>query len=97
MILARRRWRVFAPVTTLQAMRFAWVLALVLAACETPTTKGSPGTTSPNLDAAVFQECTTVCWRPSDCAVAYSSDDICPPGFLCGLRFRCIPDGGGGD
>jgi hypothetical protein len=93
MTLARRRWRVCAPLSELR--RFAWVLAL--AACSPSTAKVSPGTTPRNLDAAVFQECTTVCWRPSDCAVAYSSDDICPPGFLCGLRFRCIPDGGGAD
>jgi hypothetical protein len=48
----------------------------------------------PPADAFVYNECSTICLRPSDCAVAYSSGDICPPGFLCALRFSCTPDGG---
>jgi hypothetical protein len=81
-----------------KAMRLvAFALALALAACETAKSSVSPGTTPRALDGAVFQECTTVCFRPSDCAVAYSSDDICPPGFLCGLRFHCVPPDSGTD
>ena len=38
---------------------------------------------------AIFQECTSVCVRPSDCAMAFNDDGICPPGFLCALRFSC--------
>jgi hypothetical protein len=45
-----------------------------------------------DLDAAVYQECSSVCVRPSDCAQAYNDDGICPPGFLCALRFNCNPD-----
>ena len=42
-----------------------------------------------NADAAVFQECDSVCIRPADCALAYNDDGICPPGFLCTRRFTC--------
>ena len=42
-----------------------------------------------DADASVFQECTSICIRPSDCAQAYNDDGICPPGFLCSLRFTC--------
>jgi hypothetical protein len=45
-----------------------------------------------DLDAAVYQACTSVCVRPGDCAQAFNDDGICPPGFLCALRFSCNPD-----
>ena len=38
---------------------------------------------------AVFQECDSLCFRPSDCAQAFNDDGICPPGFLCATRFSC--------
>jgi hypothetical protein len=38
---------------------------------------------------ATFQSCTSVCVRPSDCAMAFNDDGICPPGFLCATRFSC--------
>src|SRR5689334_10219649 len=44
---------------------------------------------APNYDAAVFQECDSVCVRPGDCAMAFNDDGICPAGFLCALRFQC--------
>jgi hypothetical protein len=50
----------------------------------TPVTGGNP-----DRDASVYQECTSVCIRPSDCAQAFNDDGICPPGFLCSLRFSC--------
>jgi hypothetical protein len=40
-------------------------------------------------DGAVFQECSSICLRPGDCAIAYPDGSICPPGFLCALRFMC--------
>jgi hypothetical protein len=40
-------------------------------------------------DAIVYESCTTVCLRPSDCAIAYPADDYCPAGFKCALRFSC--------
>ena len=52
----------------------------------------TPPSQNPNLDAAVFQECSSVCIRPTDCAQTYNDDGICPPGFLCATRFTCNPD-----
>jgi hypothetical protein len=46
-----------------------------------------PGGPTRNPDAAVFQECTSVCVRPGDCVRTYNDDGICPAGFLCALRF----------
>jgi hypothetical protein len=43
----------------------------------------------PDRDASVYEECDSLCIRPSDCAPAYNDDGICPPGFLCALRFTC--------
>jgi hypothetical protein len=43
----------------------------------------------PDRDASVYEECDSICIRPSDCAQAYNDDGICPPGFLCSLRFTC--------
>jgi hypothetical protein len=43
------------------------------------------------LDGSVYHECSTVCYRPGDCALAYSSGNICPAGFLCALYFHCVP------
>jgi len=54
------------------------------------TPPGAPG--QQNLDAAVYQACTSVCIRPGDCAQAFNDDGICPPGFLCATRFTCNPD-----
>jgi hypothetical protein len=71
---------------------FALVLALFLGAgagaCSSRT--GVPTQPhQPNLDAAVYQECDSICIRPGDCAQAYNDDGICPPGFLCALHFTC--------
>jgi hypothetical protein len=63
------------------------------ASCETRrTTTPLPGGGPPDRDAAVFQECTSVCRRPRDCAQAFPDDGLCPPGFLCALRFNCTTD-----
>jgi len=72
---------------------FALVVALLMGACSLRT--GAPPPPPPpgsNSDAAVFQECTSVCVRPGDCAQAFNDDGICPPGFLCALRFTCSTD-----
>ena len=72
------------------------VLALVMGAgagacaVKAGTPPGPPR--QQDLDAAVYQECTSVCVRPGDCAQAFNDDGICPPGFLCALRFTCNPD-----
>jgi hypothetical protein len=42
-----------------------------------------------NLDGPAFEECSSICLRPSDCAIAYPDGNICPQGFLCSLRFSC--------
>ncbi len=46
----------------------------------------------PMFDGAVYQECDSLCLRPGDCAQAFNDDGICPPGFLCALRFSCSSD-----
>jgi hypothetical protein len=74
---------------------FALALALTMSAgagaCSSRTGAPTPPH-EPNLDAAVFQECDSVCLRPGDCAQAFNDDGICPPGFLCALRFSCSSD-----
>lgn len=61
----------------------------VVAGCHlsggaTPSVGGQP-----DRDASVYEECDSICIRPSDCAQAYNDDGICPPGFLCSRRFTC--------
>jgi hypothetical protein len=51
-----------------------------------------PGGGGGDVDGAVYQSCTSVCRRPGDCAEAFPDDGICPPGFLCALRFSCSTD-----
>ncbi|MCU1283435.1 MAG: hypothetical protein JWM53_6981 [bacterium] len=72
------------------------VLALVMGAgavaCKSPAGTPPCPPRQQDLDAAVYQECTSVCIRPGDCAQAFNDDGICPPGFLCALRFTCNPD-----
>jgi hypothetical protein len=74
----------------------ALVLALGLgagtSACKEPQSGIPTAPSPPNRDAAVFQACTSVCIRPGDCAHAFNDDGICPPGFLCALRFQCSTD-----
>jgi hypothetical protein len=69
--------------------------ATALLGCSTPTSSGLPQ--APIGDASVFAECFTRCLRPSDCAVAFPDDNICPPGFRCARTFQCVGDGGAGD
>jgi hypothetical protein len=70
-------------------------LALLLVsgagACAQKTGTGTAGQRM-DTDAAIYQECTSVCVRPGDCAKAYNDDGICPPGFYCSLRFNCSTD-----
>jgi hypothetical protein len=81
----KRRGGVFAFVRVALLMS----VAAGVGACSTRTGTpvGMPG--QQNLDAAVYQACTSVCLRPSDCAQAFNDDGICPPGFLCATRFSC--------
>ena len=75
------------------ALRLALGLAAVLGAgCPTKPTTSLPGGGPYDRDAAVFQSCTSICRRPGDCAEAFADDGICPPGFLCALRFTCGSD-----
>jgi hypothetical protein len=66
-------------------------VAFVVAMGGCGTNAGAGGDLGVNgaLDAAVYQECSSICLRPSDCAIAYPDGTICPPGFLCALRFHC--------
>jgi hypothetical protein len=74
---------------------FALVLALLVGAgAGACNTKSPIGVGPPRMigDAAIYQECDSVCVRPGDCAMIYNDDGICPAGFLCALRFSCNPD-----
>ena len=66
-------------------------LMLLLSGCPKPG-PSAPGGGPPNFDAALFQECDSVCIRPGDCVRAYNDNGTCPPGFLCSLRFTCPTD-----
>jgi hypothetical protein len=71
---------------------FALVLALLMGAGASACTSHSAVPIPPhqqNFDAAVYQECDSVCIRPGDCAKTFNDDGICPPGFLCALHFTC--------
>ena len=73
----------------------AWALLVgaSVGACTQKTGTGNGQPQGPlNNDLALYQECTSVCVRPGDCALAYNDDGICPPGFFCALRFTCNPD-----
>jgi hypothetical protein len=71
-------------------------LALLVGAgaggCVAKTQMGGSGPGRSVGDAAIYQECDSVCVRPGDCAKIYNDDGICPPGFYCALRFSCNPD-----
>lgn len=73
---------------------FALAVALVLSAGGACTSKSGTNVVPPQqmFDGAVYQECTSVCVRPTDCAKTFNDDGICPPGFLCATRFSCNPD-----
>lgn len=73
------------------ALALALVLGAGAAACKR-TTVGIPGGGPQSFDAAVFQECTSVCIRPGDCAQTFNDDGICPVGFLCALHYSCSRD-----
>jgi hypothetical protein len=81
------RWRGGAVARRGRATALAvLLLALAGGGCSktrTPVPAGPPR----NPDAAVFQECDSVCVRPGDCARAFNDDGICPAGFLCVLRY----------
>jgi hypothetical protein len=78
-------------------MRAALWIALSMTGCGAASSPASPTGAQHDVDASVYLECSSYCVRPSDCAIAYSTDDRCPPGFLCALAFRCVGDGGAGD
>lgn len=69
-------------------------LALFAPACSPSGNRADASAPSLDDGGAVFSSCTTLCYRPGDCAVAYPDDDVCPAGFLCSSRFRCVTDGG---
>jgi hypothetical protein len=61
-----------------------------LAGCNSqPTFDLGAVTDGGNHDALVFQPCTSVCYRPADCAVAYPDQGLCPSGFACSRTFSC--------
>jgi hypothetical protein len=70
-----------------------WILLLaVCAGCpSTPSGSSPPNQQQRDRDASAYQECSTLCLRPGDCAVAYNDDEICPVGFRCALTFSCTP------
>jgi hypothetical protein len=77
-------WRGGAFAVALLLLLSCGGLACHLRGSAPPTPGGNP-----DRDASVYMECDSVCIRPSDCAKAFNDDGICPPGFLCSLRFSC--------
>ncbi len=74
-------------------MRAIWLLVVVLVAgCQTAASTPIDARAPQDLDAAVFQECTTVCLRPGDCAVGFPDNGTCPAGFRCARTFQCGRD-----
>jgi len=66
----------------------------LLGACGSPgTPDGSAALADGGVpDGIAYEQCTTYCLRPADCALTYPSDDLCPSGFLCAARFSCSAD-----
>jgi hypothetical protein len=73
-----------------------WLLLAALTGCSTHQ-GSSLSVGQQNNDSGAYEECSTICLRPGDCQISYNDDGICPPGFLCALRFTCVSDGGAGD
>jgi hypothetical protein len=73
-------------------------LLLITSACRSGgvviTDGGGDTGGAGDLGGSIYVPCTTLCYRPSDCALAYPNDGYCPPGFRCSLNFRCDSDGG---
>jgi hypothetical protein len=92
--MAAKRGGAFAcAVRFRRVLRFALAAALLGAAGACTSKTGSNVVPpQPQFDGAVYQECDSVCIRPGDCAQTFNDDGICPPGFLCALRFTCTPD-----
>lgn len=70
------------------------IIAATATGCRSRSFPGNGAGPAPDLDLAVYQECESVCFRPSDCEIAYTDDGFCPAGFLCALRYSCDADGG---
>jgi hypothetical protein len=64
------------------------MLCILAAGCS-PGAGVVDGGTGGMRDASVFNECSSICLRPSDCAPAFPDDGYCPPGFLCSREFHC--------
>jgi hypothetical protein len=69
------------------------LFALLLVGC-TATGNGSDASAPVPDGGPVFNSCTSLCYRPGSCEVAYPDGDICPPGFQCAWPFGCATDGG---
>jgi hypothetical protein len=90
-----KSWRGGAVAQARRPFAAVAALAVVLAGAGGCRERVEPnqGGNGRNDDAAVFQACDSVCVRPSDCALAFNDDGICPPGFLCALRYgACTSD-----
>lgn len=68
------------------------LLALALAACNSAAGPTQDLSINGARDGSVFEECSTICLRPSDCAIAYPDGTTCPAGFRCALTFQCGHD-----
>ncbi len=79
----------------LRVIRRPWIVCALFLACGAGgcgTTPGKPidlGAGAGGDGGPFQQECTTLCLRPSDCAVAFPDGNLCPPNFLCARTFNC--------
>jgi hypothetical protein len=70
-------------------VRGLWLFAFALG-CQPAQVSPLPPSPGGAPDLSIYySECTTVCRRPGDCAIAYPDGKICPPGFICGRLSTC--------
>jgi hypothetical protein len=89
-----KSWRggAVAHATRPFAVGAALVLLALAGGCEERGQPNQGGNTRKDAG-AVYQACDSVCVRPEDCALAFNDEGICPPGFLCTLRYgACTSD-----
>ena len=70
-----------------------WLLLVALAGCTSAKPVADGAVDGGMTDGLVYERCSAVCVRPSDCALAYPDDEFCPPGYRCSTFYPC-GDGG---
>jgi hypothetical protein len=88
-----KSWRGGAVAHATRPFAVGVALALAIAGACSSRVEPIPGGPRSDDAGAVYQACDSVCVRPGDCALAFNDEGICPPGFLCALRYgACTSD-----